>query len=183
DSLFHTAYGKTLLLKIGLFVIMLALGAVHVWMTKFSRKRSISATIKAEWALGIAVLFTTAVFTSLPSPPPPAPLPFNGSETIGNGETLSLHITPNQPGKNEFQVIVTDHNGSLVKDIQQFTVTVYQTGFSGKQHESTFDLKKTKEGTFEAANLSITEKGNWKIKVHGLTNDFNEINQIFSTTN
>ena len=38
DSLFHTAYGKTLLLKIGLFVIMLALGAVHVWMTKFSRK-------------------------------------------------------------------------------------------------------------------------------------------------
>lgn len=183
DSLFHTAYGKTLLLKIGLFVIMLVLGAVHVWMTKFSRKRSISATIKAEWALGIAVLFTTAVFTSLPSPPPPAPLPFNGSETIGNGETLSLHITPNQPGKNEFQVIVTDHNGSLVKDIQQFTVTVYQTGFSGKQHESTFDLKKTKEGTFEAANLSITEKGNWKIKVHGLTNDFNEINQIFSTTN
>lgn len=94
-----------------------------------------------------------------------------------------MHITPNQPGKNEFQVIVTDHNGSLVKDIQQFTVTVYQTGFSGKQHESTFDLKKTKEGTFEAANLSITEKGNWKIKVHGLTNDFNEINQIFSTTN
>ncbi|KXZ15665.1 copper resistance protein CopC [Bacillus nakamurai] len=183
DSLFHTAYGKTLLIKIGLFVVMLALGGLHVWITKYRQTRSISRTIKAEWVIGIAVLFITAVFTSLPSPPAPAPEPFNGSEMIGRGQTLSISISPNQPGKNEFEVRVTDHNGRLVKDIQQFTVTVYQTGFSGNKNESTFDLKKTKQGVFEADNLSITEKGNWKIKVHGLTSDFNEINQIFTTTN
>ncbi|MCY7945219.1 copper resistance protein CopC [Bacillus atrophaeus] len=183
DSLFHTAYGQTLLLKSGLFVMMLIFGAIHYISTRKPRQKGIGRTIKAEWAIGIAVLITAAVFTSLPSPPEPVPEPFFQSKAIEKGQMVSLSISPNQPGKNEFDLRVTDHNGDPVKDIQQISITVYKTGLSGNQNKSTFQLKESKQGVFEAENLSINEKGNWKVKVHGLTGDFNEINIMFSKTN
>lgn len=99
DSLFHTAYGQALLVKSGLFVFMLVLGAIHFLLTRKQRRTGISRTLKAEWAIGIAVLITAAVFTSLPSPPEPAPEPFYQTKAIENGQSVSLSISPNQPGK------------------------------------------------------------------------------------
>ncbi|MBL3649634.1 MULTISPECIES: copper resistance CopC/CopD family protein [Bacillus] len=183
DSLFRTAYGQALLVKSGLFVLMLALGAVHFLLTRKQRRAGISRTVKAEWAIGIAVLITAAVFTSLPSPPEPVPEPFYQTKAIENGQSVSLSISPNQPGKNVFELRVTDHNGDPVKNIQQITLTVYKTGLSGSENKNTFQLKEKAKGVFQDENLSINEKGNWKIKVHGLTGDFNEINMMFTKTN
>ncbi|MCY8979845.1 copper resistance CopC/CopD family protein [Bacillus halotolerans] len=183
DSLFHTAYGQALLVKSGLFVLMLILGGIHFLLTRKRQGSKITRTLKAEWAIGIAVLITAAIFTSLPSPPEPAPEPFYQTKAIENGQSVSLSISPNQPGKNEFELRVTDHNGDPVKNIQQITLTVYKTGLSGNKNKSTFQLKEKTDGIFQTENLSINEKGNWKIKVHGLTGDFNEINIMFTKTN
>ncbi|MFO3790584.1 copper resistance CopC/CopD family protein [Bacillus mojavensis] len=183
DSLFHTAYGQALLVKSGLFVLMLILGGIHFLLTRKRKGAKITRTLKAEWAIGIAVLITAAVFTSLPSPPEPAPEPFYQTKAIENGQSVSLSISPNQPGKNVFELRVTDHNGDPAKNIQQITLTVYKTGLSGSKNKSTFQLKEKTDGIFQTENLSINEKGNWKIKVHGLTGDFNEINIMFTKTN
>ncbi|MEK4220202.1 MULTISPECIES: copper resistance CopC/CopD family protein [unclassified Bacillus (in: firmicutes)] len=183
DSLFHTAYGQALLVKSGLFVLMLILGGIHFLLTRKRQGSKITRTLKAEWAIGIAVLITAAVFTSLPSPPEPAPEPFYQTKAIENGQNVSLSISPNQPGKNVFELRVTDHNRDPVKNIQQITLTVYKTGLSGNKNKSTFQLKEKTDGIFQTENLSINEKGNWKIKVHGLTGDFNEINIMFTKTN
>ncbi|MDQ7726686.1 copper transporter [Bacillus halotolerans] len=183
DSLFHTAYGQALLVKSGLFVLMLILGGIHFLLTRKRQGSKITRTLKTEWAIGIAVLITAAVFTSLPSPPEPAPEPFYQTKAIENGQSVSLSISPNQPGKNEFELRVTDHNGDPVTNIQQITLTVYKTGLSGNKNKSTFQLKEKTDGIFQTENLSINEKGNWKIKVHGLTGDFNEINIMFTKTN
>ncbi|MFJ9290507.1 copper resistance CopC/CopD family protein [Bacillus halotolerans] len=183
DSLFHTAYGQALLVKSGLFVLMLILGSIHFLLTRKRKGSKITRTLKAEWAIGIAVLITAAVFTSLPSPPEPAPEPFYQTKAIENGQNVSLSISPNQPGKNVFELRVTDHNRDPVKNIQQITLTVYKTGLSGNKNKSMFQLKEKTDGIFQTENLSINEKGNWKIKVHGLTGDFNEINIMFTKTN
>ncbi|MFS0665064.1 copper resistance CopC/CopD family protein [Bacillus mojavensis] len=183
DSLFHTAYGQALLVKSGLFVLMLILGGIHFLLTRKRKGSKITRTLKAEWAISIAVLITAAVFTSLPSPPEPAPEPFYQTKAIENGQSVSLSISPNQPGKNVFELRVTDHNGDPAKNIQQITLTVYKTGLSGSKNKSTFQLKEKTDGIFQTENLSINEKGNWKIKVHGLTGDFNEINIMFTKTN
>ncbi|TYS09597.1 copper transporter [Bacillus subtilis] len=183
DSLFHTAYGQALLVKSGLFVLMLVLGVLHFLLTRKQRRAGISRTVKVEWAIGIAVLITAAVFTSLPSPPEPVPEPFYQTKAIENGQSVSLSISPNQPGKNVFELRVTDHNGDPVKNIQQITLTVYKTGLSGSENKNAFQLKEKTKGVFQDENLSINEKGNWKIKVHGLTGDFNEINMMFTKTN
>ncbi|MBL6008995.1 copper resistance protein CopC [Bacillus halotolerans] len=183
DSLFHTAYGQALLVKSGLFVLMLILGGIHFLLIRKRQGSKITRTLKAEWAIGIAVLITAAIFTSLPSPPEPAPEPFYQTKAIENGQSVSLSISPNQPGKNEFELRVTDHSGDPVKNIQQITLTVYKTGLSGNKNKSTFQLKEKTDGIFQTENLSINEKGNWKIKVHGLTGDFNEINIMFTKTN
>ncbi|PRP54351.1 copper transporter [Bacillus halotolerans] len=183
DSLFHTAYGQALLVKSGLFVLMLILGGIHFLLIRKRQGSKITRTLKAEWAIGIAVLITAAIFTSLPSPPEPAPEPFYQTKAIENGQSVSLSINPNQPGKNEFELRVTDHSGDPVKNIQQITLTVYKTGLSGNKNKSTFQLKEKTDGIFQTENLSINEKGNWKIKVHGLTGDFNEINIMFTKTN
>ncbi len=49
--------------------------------------------------IGIAILLLTAVFTNIPSPPPPAPEPFFGANQVEHRDIVSLSITPNAPGK------------------------------------------------------------------------------------
>ncbi|WGI63526.1 CopD family protein [Escherichia coli] len=73
DALFQSAYGRTFLIKLGLFIIMGLLGLVHYLMLRWEKKQKRNVSLRAEWIIGIAILLLTAVFTNIPSPPPPAP--------------------------------------------------------------------------------------------------------------
>lgn len=136
--------------------------------------------MKAEWAVGLLILLTTAVFTNIPSPPAPLPQPFSETKQLTEGNTLSLRISPNMPGSNTFEVTVRNRKGDVVKDIQKIELTVEKTGLFGDDKESTFSLSKNKDGVFQTKNLNLSEDGIWKIRVHGLTASFEEIRTVFN---
>lgn len=73
DNLFGTAYGKALLVKSALVLLMIGLGAFHYFRFRKAPKQQDGRSMKAEWAVGLLILLTTAVFTNIPSPPAPLP--------------------------------------------------------------------------------------------------------------
>ncbi|MEC0713607.1 copper resistance protein CopC [Bacillus haynesii] len=180
DNLFGTAYGKALLVKSALVLLMIGLGAFHYFRFRKAPKRPGGRSMKAEWAVGLLILLTTAVFTNIPSPPAPLPQPFSETKQLTEGNTLSLRISPNMPGSNTFEVTVRNRKGDVVKDIQKIELTVEKTGLFGDDKESTFSLSKNKDGVFQTKNLNLNEDGIWKIRVHGLTASFEEIRTVFN---
>lgn len=180
DNLLGTAYGKALLVKAALVLFMIGLGAFHYFRFRKAPKQQGGRSLKAEWAVGLLILLTTAVFTNLPSPPAPLPQPFSETKQLTEGNTLSLRISPNMPGSNAFEVTVRNRKGDVVKDIQKIELTVEKTGLFGDDKESTFSLSKNKDGVFQTKNLNLNEDGIWKIRVHGLTASFEEIRTVFN---
>lgn len=180
DNLFQSNYGKTLLVKLALVLLMAGFGVFHYFRSRKKPESSRGRSIKAEWAIGLLILVTTAVFTNMPSPPAPLPQPFNETKQLTDGETLSLRISPNMPGSNTFEVVVRDRNGDMIKDIQKIDITVSKTGLFSDSKESTFTLSKKEKGVFQSKNLNLNEEGIWKIRVHGLTASFDEIRTVFN---
>ncbi|WP_326850227.1 copper resistance protein CopC [Bacillus haynesii] len=180
DNLFGTAYGKALLVKSALVLLMIGLGAFHYFRFRKAPKQQGGRSMKAEWAVGLLILLTTAVFTNIPSPPAPLPQPFSETKELTEGNTLSLRISPNMPGSNTFEVTVRNRKGDVVKDIQKIELTVEKTGLFADDKESTFSLSKNKDGVFQTKNLNLNEDGIWKIRVHGLTASFEEIRTVFN---
>ncbi|MEI4789673.1 copper resistance CopC/CopD family protein [Bacillus sp. FJAT-53060] len=183
DALFQSVYGRTLLIKIGLFIIMGLLGLVHYLMLRWEKKHNRNVSLRVEWIIGIAILLLTAVFTNIPSPPPPAPEPFFGANQVEHRDIVSLSITPNAPGKNTFEVGFTKGNGQTITDIQSVTAKIHKVALFGEETPSEFQLKQLKNGHFSAENLLLNEKGTWKIEIHALTGSFENINTTFIRRN
>ncbi|MGE6632037.1 copper resistance protein CopC [Bacillus sp. NPDC077027] len=183
DALFHSAYGRTFLIKLGLFVIMGIIGLVHYLILRWKKGKNLSVSLRAEWTVGIAILLLTAVFTNIPSPPPPAPEPFFVANQVKNRDLVSMSITPNTPGKNTFEIAFTKKDGQTISDIQSVTATIHKVQLFGEPKPSEFQLTKMKNGHFSAENLYLNEKGTWKIEVHALTASFDNINTTFIRRN
>ncbi|MFS0655895.1 copper resistance protein CopC [Bacillus sp. 179-C3.3 HS] len=183
DALFQTAYGRTFLIKMGLFIVMGLLGLFHYLMLRWKKKQQRHVSLRAEWMIGVAILLLTAVFTNIPSPPPPAPVPFFGANQVEHRDIISLSITPNAPGKNTFEVAFTKKDGQTITDIQSVTATIHKVTLFGEPTPSEFQLKRLKNGHFSAENLLLNEKGTWKIDIHALTGSFENMDTTFIRRN
>ncbi|QZD58827.1 copper resistance protein CopC [Bacillus pumilus] len=183
DALFESAYGRTFLIKLGLFILMGLLGLVHYLMLRWEKKQKQNVSLRAEWIIGIAILLLTAVFTNIPSPPPPAPEPFFGANQVEHRDIVSMSITPNAPGKNTFEVAFTKKDGQTITDIQSVSAKIHKVALFGEEKPSEFQLKRLKNGHFSAENLLLNEKGTWKIEIHALTGSFENIDTTFIRRN
>lgn len=79
-NLFTTNYGKILLFKIGLFILMALLGLGHYIYIKLKNQQLPFKTILIELIIGTIILVVASVLTNVQTPPPPAPKAFD--ETI-----------------------------------------------------------------------------------------------------
>ncbi|MBO0783829.1 MAG: CopD family protein, partial [Ktedonobacteraceae bacterium] len=145
-ALFTTNYGLALCLKLGIFFVLLCLGAFHLLrvsprMRLFSRNsgeedgaRSLSAgalqrtfrrTVGVEAGLAILVLLVVGGLTSLSPPPPPQQQRTQASSTgpfvqRGQASNLSyiLVINPGRAGPNTFEVDLHDASGKPISDAE-----------------------------------------------------------------
>jgi copper transport protein len=118
DALVETTYGRTLILKIGFFALLLALGAVNLLVISPRLKQAsapagswLGRTVPTEIALGLLVLLATGVLTSIS----PAYDALEAQHRLGfveatntDGVNLTLRIAPAQVGDNEFGIDVFD---------------------------------------------------------------------------
>ncbi|MBC2249996.1 copper resistance protein [Listeria sp. FSL L7-0123] len=178
-NLFTTNYGKLLLFKIGLFLLMALLGLGHYIYLKLKNQKMPFKTILVELIIGTIILIVASVLTNVQTPPPPAPKAFD--ETIaadGEQAKINLRVEPATVGQNQFIITFTSADGSAKTDFEQVTITTKSTKTDEK---STFQAKLANDTQYFAEGLYINQTGNWEITVHGLTKDFTDINQTFTT--
>ncbi|MBC2145408.1 copper resistance protein [Listeria innocua] len=179
SNLFTTNYGKILLFKIGLFLLMALLGLGHYIYLKLKNKNLPFKTILIELIIGTIILIVASVLTNVQTPPPPAPKAFD--ETIaaeGEKAKINLRVEPATVGQNQFIITFTSADGATKTDFEQVTITTKSTKTDEK---ATFQAKLANENQYFAEGLYINQTGKWEITVHGLTKDFTDINQTFTT--
>ncbi|MBC1434606.1 copper resistance protein [Listeria rocourtiae] len=176
SKLFTTLYGKLILVKIALFLVMGALGFIHYLYMRQTGKMISTKTIVAEFGIGLIILGVAAFLTNVQTPPPAPPESFSKRVVTESG-FVSLKIAPAVVGDNTFLVVFTDQDGQVRTDFQKVTLTVAPSG-GGKAAE--FEVLKNEQNEYVANGLYLNATGRWEIKVHALTKDFSEIDKNFT---
>jgi len=174
DALFQTIYGKVLLGKVLLLVVMLMFATVN-WLSERKQKSVLGATVWSEFGLGIGAMLLAAMLTNLP-PAAASPGPFTQTKEAGSYQ-VTLHITPNVLGTNQFQIKIKNAKGRAVQDIEQVTVTLTPKDID--MGETTFQAFKVASGIYQAKG-TISMAGRWNVHVHILTTSLQSVDATFA---
>ncbi len=112
ETLTDSSWGRTLLVKLSIVAVVVAIGAVSRWLLQNVGAGSVRRTVVVEAVLGILVLALTA---SLVTQPPAAAVEakvFNASLTQA-GLIADVTVTPGRVGANEVHLVLTPPGGSL----------------------------------------------------------------------
>jgi copper transport protein len=111
-NLTDTTWGRTLLAKVSVVVVLVAVAGVSRWLLSNSGSGSIRRTVAAEAVLGIAVLALSAGLVG-ESPQPRSERQVFSTTLAMAGVIIDVTVTPGGVGQNEMHVIVTPPGGSL----------------------------------------------------------------------
>ncbi|WP_068504007.1 copper resistance CopC/CopD family protein [Paenibacillus kribbensis] len=175
SMLLNTSYGLVLLGKAALLLVMLAFAA-----SQFRSARQAAATrraaigLRTELCVGLLVLLLAALLTHLSPGQAPA-VPFEETRTTGE-YNVTLAVSPNAVGSNEFKVTVQDRKGAAVSGIQQVTLTLVPADPDKARQEFVLPVK---QQPFRSQEL-MTAEGTWVVKVHALTASLDAIDADFT---
>ncbi|WP_404303229.1 copper resistance CopC/CopD family protein [Paenibacillus sp. DP01] len=176
SMLLNTSYGLVLLGKAALLLVMLVFAA-----SQFRSARQAAASkraaggLRTELSVGLLVMLLAAVLTHLSPDQEPA-VPFEETRTTGE-YSVTLAVSPNAVGSNEFKVSVQDSKGAAVSGIQQVTLTLIPANPDQDQQEFVLPVKQ--QQPFRSQEL-ITSEGTWAVKVHALTASLDAVDAEFT---
>lgn len=191
DALLGTDYGRTLLVKTGLALCVVAIAAWNRYRLVPAAavaergpatagspgavaRRRLGRTVAAEAVLLGVVLVTTGVLVSN-SPVSPAaddvataPETVDVTEDLGEG-TLQARVTPGRVGVNSLEVVLLDGDGAPVEPVAppELTTTLADPAIGPFTHP----LTETGPGTYEAT-LDLTMPGSWTVTLSVRTSKY-----------
>jgi copper transport protein len=173
DGLTTTDYGRVVIAKSVLLIVLAGLGAINhfgsVPLTTWTLV-PLRRVGRAELATGLVVLLATGLLVSLappasygasPGPAAPTPVIVAGSD-FGTSVRVKLVIKPGTPGLNDFSAAVTDYDSGAPVNATSITLRfalASATGVGG----STLVLPSTGPGTYEASGGNLSLDGIWKV--------------------
>jgi len=174
-ALLDTVYGRLLLGKILLMLMMIGLGAYHFLKGK-KQEKDLNASVRFEFSIGIIVLIVAALLTNVATASS-SPGPIEQTQITEGKEKIALSITPNQIGDNIIQVKLLNDAGRPLANLQQLTVKLVSQEIEDR--EVKLQLKETATGVYET-NSIFTMSGKWTVQVHGLTEKLDSIDATFT---
>jgi copper transport protein len=112
DDVTATTWGRLLLGKVMLVIVMVALGGVSRWLLHHDGAGSIRRTVLVEAVIGLLVVGLAAGMVAQPPRASVPAIPFNQSITA-NGVIAAVTISPGSVGSNEIHVLITPPGGSI----------------------------------------------------------------------
>lgn len=177
NALFNTLYGQIIIAKIVLLLFMVGF-AFFNFLRGRSKKKKLEPSIWMEFGIGAIVFVFAAILTNLPTGLA-APGAVQQTSVTKDGYSITLNITPNKIGKNEFKIDISQ-KGKKVQDLDQVTLSLICLDMDMGENKVQFnrsDLQKNKTVT---GVLSMA--GRWKVHVHGLTKSLQNIDADFTIT-
>lgn len=150
DDVTATTWGRMLLGKVVLVVVMVALGAVSRWLLHHDGPSALRRTVLVEGVIGLVVIALAAGMVGQPPRAAAPAIPFN-QQITSNGVIAAISISPGSVGSNEIHVLITPPGGSLTaisnltarvalpaKDIPNSPVTLTSEGVNHYSGTITF---------------------------------------------
>jgi copper transport protein len=174
-----TSFGITLLIKIGLFLVLVALGALNryinipAWESNGPRSKGLNRTVALEIAVAALILATTGVLSQ--SPPPvdiagAATIATSPSDVVVSGHDFAttarakLTVTPGFPGQNNFSAEVRDFDTGRPVAARAVTLN-FTLPARADVGASTLKLSQGAPGTWAGKGTNLSLPGRWAITV------------------
>jgi copper transport protein len=167
-ALFDSTYGRLVLVKSTLLLVIAALGAVnrfrhipHVGRSQSGLRR----TGTAEVAVAAVVLAATALLTT--SPPPATasvdvPSVVATASDFGTTVRARLTVSPGQAGTNRFRVRLTDYDSGKPVTVTRVTARLALPADPAVS-TSTLALAPAGPGTYAASGPNLILPGRWRV--------------------
>jgi copper transport protein len=188
DALFGTDYGRMLVIKSSIFLVLLALG--------FLARRALAApspdltrlrrSVAAEFGLALAVLAVTALLVESQPASPPTPTarpltistPFDTGSANGTG-TVTATLNPARVGTSDVQISVLDKTGqpeSVPEVDASLALPAQQLG------PIKIKLQAAGPGRYTASGVVVPMAGAWQVLVTVRTTDIDQATVILNAT-
>ena len=174
NDLFDSTYGRVVLLKIVLLVLLLVLGGINRYRNVPRSTSSLTGLRRASWAevtvaAGVIVagglLASLAPPRSIAAPPPPSSATGASVVVVGSqGDVeVELEVSPGFPGRNRFLARVTDARSGDPVSAQAIALRFRYLDASGQ--ESSLDLEREEQGLYVGIGSNLNEAGHWAVDV------------------
>jgi putative copper export protein len=172
EALVGTDFGRVVLAKSGLLLVLAGLGAFNRYFTLRSVARVASVLGRvgaAELGIAMVILGLSAMLVTLspPSsdsgPPTPAPQPITAyGHDFGTSVRARLVATPGAPGVNAFDLVLSDYDSGEPVDASSVELRFAIASLSGVG-ESTLDLSRGETGRFSGSGPNLSIDGIWTV--------------------
>lgn len=176
--LLGTSFGRTLDVKLGLFAVLVALGAVNHFRivpalaAGAGRLSWLRRTVRGELVAAGGVLLAAALLSELPpgtdaasraatAPPPPAAVQASGADYTTTVR-VTLQVTPGSAGPNRFVARITDYDTGrpLLADHLQLSCSLpARPDVAAAQ----LDLIRAADGSWHGQGSVLTIAGTWAV--------------------
>jgi copper transport protein len=175
---FHTSFGLTLLLKVALFVGLVALGARNRYVNvpavaaRGERVRSLHRTVGAEVALAVGIFGVTGVLTQLPpavqlaaarGPAPAQQLVVRGSD-FATSVRVRLVISPGTVGPNRFEASIADYDTGRPIHADRVSLQ-FRLPSQPDLGTPSLPLARAAEGAWSGTGTTLSFPGTWDVSV------------------
>jgi copper transport protein len=200
DALLDTTYGRTLMIKVGLFVVLVVLGAINLLVLSPQLRGAgerasetvlprFDRTVRAELAVGLLVLMATGVLTAAR----PAGEALDARRSYGFAEsarigdvTMVLRVAPAQAGYNEFGIDITDRRpgttNTAASVLLRFTAVGGDMGASHDMGVTQVEATTTDGRRYIARGSYLSMQGTWQIEVILRQSGLDDVRHTFNLT-
>jgi copper transport protein len=172
-SLVSTAFGALVLLKVGLLLILAALGALNRFRNLARLPTALAPlrrAVSAEVLAGVAALTTAAALVNV-SPPVASPAAAAAAQPVvatgsdfGTTVKVRLELSPGDAGVNDFRLLLTDYDTGRPVSASQVTLT-FTLPDQSIIGSSTLSLRRSGDGVYSGRGGNLAIAGTWQVLV------------------
>jgi copper transport protein len=112
DDVTSTSWGRTLLVKVAVVTVLVAIGGVSQWLLRNDGPSALKHNVLVEALIGIGIVGLAASLVALPPQAAGASKVFTATLTE-QGVIADVTVTPGRVGQNEVHLIITPPGGSI----------------------------------------------------------------------
>lgn len=169
-ALLETSYGRTLLVKLGLLLPLLLLGAINLRVIGPRLRRGATTgtqfgrTVTAEAFLGIAILIVVGLLTSLPTARQvlAAQVGQSSFHVFDEGVHATMRVAPAAVGLNRYDADIGLEKGELPEETDVLLRVSRQGDIEGIRE---IELEKSSTGHYTASGSELSVVGSWQLEL------------------
>ena len=158
DDVTSTSWGRTLLVKVAVVTVLIAIGGVSQWLLRNDGPSALKRNVLVEALIGIAVIGLAAALVALPPQSVAASKVFTSTLT-NQGVIADVTVTPGRVGQNEIHLVITPPGGTL----DPVAATAVQATFaSGAPVAATLETIGPNHYT---GTITLSTAGDWNLQI------------------